>query len=105
MRGACQAFLQREGKKNMCHVSSLRVSPRGFVVSALGGKMVRRIGIVLVSLVLQGCGRPPAHEPVTLTLLGEWSSKTFTETRQLELQQILRETGNRVSLIPGPESL
>ena len=67
-------------------------------------KLVRPICIVLLSLPLEGCTRPPAHEPVTLTLLGEWSSKTFTETRQLELQQFTRETGIRVSLIPGPES-
>ena len=68
------------------------------------GKLVRPICIVLLPLLLQGCARPSVHEPLTLTLLGEWSSKTFTETRQLELQQFTRETGIRVSLIPGPES-
>lgn len=55
-------------------------------------------------MLCEGCARPPAHEPVTLALLGEWSSKTFTEERQLELQHFTRETGIRVILIPGPES-
>src|ERR1700686_2794273 len=66
-------------------------------------EIVRPVCIVLL-LLCEGCARPPAHEPVTLTLLGEWSSQTFTETRQLELQQFTRETGIRVIFIPGPES-
>src|SRR5258708_34875213 len=41
--------------------------------------------IVLLSLLLQGCTRPSVHEPVTLTLLEEWSNKTFGEARQQEL--------------------
>jgi trehalose/maltose transport system substrate-binding protein len=60
--------------------------------------------IVLLFLLCEGCARPSAQEPVTLTLLGEWSSKTFTETRQLELQQFTQATGIRVNFIPGPES-
>ena len=67
-------------------------------------EMVRPVCIVLLFLLCEGCARPPAHEPVTLTLLGEWSSRTFTEERQLELQQFTEETGIRVSFIPGPES-
>jgi len=67
-------------------------------------EMVRPVCIVLLFLLCEGCARPSAHEPVTLTLLGEWSSKTFTQTRQLELQQFTEETGIRVSFIPGPES-
>src|ERR1700676_5034430 len=67
-------------------------------------EMVRPVCIVLLFLLCEGCARPSAHEPVTLTLLGEWSSKTFTQTRQLELQQFTRETGIHVSLISGPES-
>jgi trehalose/maltose transport system substrate-binding protein len=59
---------------------------------------------VLLLLLCEGCARPAAREPVTLTLLGEWSSKAYTETRQLELQQFTRETGIRVTFIPGPES-
>jgi trehalose/maltose transport system substrate-binding protein len=60
--------------------------------------------IVLLFLFCASCARPPAHEPVTLTLLGEWSSKAFTEARQVELQQFTQETGIRVNFIPGPES-
>ena len=75
-----------------------------FVVFALGSKMVRPICIVLLSLLLEGCTKPSAHEPVTLTFLEEWSNKTFSEARQQELQQFTRETGIRVSLLPSPES-
>jgi trehalose/maltose transport system substrate-binding protein len=60
--------------------------------------------IVLFSLLLGGCARPSVHEPVTLTLLEEWSNKTFSDARQQELQQFTRETGIRVSLLPSPES-
>lgn len=67
-------------------------------------ELVRPIYIVLLLLLCAGCARPAAKEPVTLTLLGEWSSKAFTEARQLELQQFTRETGIRVTFIPGPES-
>ncbi len=75
-----------------------------FVVFALGSKMVRPICIVLLSLLLEACTKPAAHEPVTLTFLEEWSDKTFSEARQQELQQFTRETGIRVSLLPSPES-
>jgi len=74
------------------------------VVFTVSGKMVRPICIVLLSLLLQGCARPSVHEPVTLTLLEEWSNKTFSEARQQELQQFTRETGIRVSLLPSPDS-
>jgi trehalose/maltose transport system substrate-binding protein len=74
------------------------------VVFTLGGKMVRPICMVLLPLLLQGCSRPSVHEPVTLTLLEEWSNKTFSEARQQELQQFTRETGIRVSLLPSPDS-
>ena len=66
--------------------------------------MRRSICIVLLSWLLQGCARPSVHEPVTLTLLEEWSNKTFSEARQGELQQFTRETGIRVSLLPSPDS-
>src|SRR5260370_37865948 len=66
--------------------------------------MVRLICIVLLSLLLECCTRPSVPEPVTLTLLEEWSNKTFSEARQQELQQFTRETGIRVSLLPSPES-
>ena len=68
------------------------------------GKMARLICIVLLSLVLECCTKPSVHEPVTLTLLEEWSNKTFSEARQQELQQFTRETGIRVNLLPSPES-
>src|SRR5467141_287688 len=68
------------------------------------GKMARPICLVLLSLVLEGCARPSVQEPVTLTLLEEWSNKTFSEARQQELQQFTRETGIRVNLLPSPES-
>jgi len=74
------------------------------MVFTVGAKMVRPICIVLLSLLLQGCARPSVHEPVTLTLLEEWSNKTFSEARQQELQQFSRETGIRVSLLPSPDS-
>src|SRR6266851_1908633 len=68
------------------------------------GKMVRPICAVLLSLLLEGCTKPAVHEPVTLTLLEEWTNKAFSEARQQELQQFTRETGIRVSLLPSPES-
>jgi len=68
------------------------------------GKMARLICIVLLSLIPECCTQPSIHEPVTLTLLEEWSNKTFSEARQQELQQFTRETGIRVSLLPSPES-
>jgi trehalose/maltose transport system substrate-binding protein len=87
-------------------VSSLRLSHR-IAVFTLDGKMVRLVRlicIVLLPLLLQGCTKPAVHEPVTLTLLEEWSSKTFSEARQQELQQFTRETGIRVNLLPSPDS-
>src|SRR6202790_2333234 len=66
--------------------------------------MVRPICIVLFSLLLGSCARPPVREPVTLTLLEECSNKRFSEARQQELEQFTRETGIRVSLLPSPDS-
>jgi trehalose/maltose transport system substrate-binding protein len=68
------------------------------------GKMAGPVCIVLLCLLLEGCGWASVHEPVTLTLLDEWPSKTFSEGRQQELQQFTRETGIRVNLLPSPES-
>src|SRR6267142_5165161 len=67
-------------------------------------KMASPVFIVLLSLLLEGCTRPAIHEPVTLTLLEEWTTKTFSEEREQELQQFTRETGIRVKLLPSPES-
>jgi trehalose/maltose transport system substrate-binding protein len=67
------------------------------------GKM-RPVCVVLLLLLVQGCTRPSVHEPVTLTLLEEWSNKRFGDARQQELQQFTRETGIRVRLLPSPDS-
>jgi trehalose/maltose transport system substrate-binding protein len=67
-------------------------------------KVAGTVCIVLLCLLLEGCGRPSAHEPVTLTFLEEWVNKTFGEARQQELQQFTRETGIRVRLLPSPDS-
>src|SRR5713101_22961 len=68
------------------------------------GGMAGAVCIVLLSLFLEGCARPSVQEPITLTLLEEWTTKTFHEGRQQELQQFTRETGIRVKLLPSPES-
>jgi trehalose/maltose transport system substrate-binding protein len=67
-------------------------------------KMVRPICVVLLSFLLEGCTRSAVHEPVTLTLLEEWTNKAFSEARQQELQQFTGETGIRVRLLPSPET-
>src|ERR1017187_8299725 len=71
---------------------------------ANSGGMAAAVCIVLLSLLLGSCTRPPVREPVTLTLLEEWTTKTFNEARQQELQQFTGETGIRVKLLPSPES-
>ncbi len=68
------------------------------------GKLAGPICIVLLSLLLEGCARQSVHEPVTLTLVEEWTSKAFSDARQQELQQFTRATGIRVNLLPSPES-
>jgi trehalose/maltose transport system substrate-binding protein len=60
--------------------------------------------MVLLSVLLEGCARESAHEPVTLTLLEEWTNQAFGEGRQRELEDFTRETGIRVRLLPSPES-
>ena len=71
---------------------------------AKSGGMSAAVCVVLFSLLLGSCTRPPVHEPVTLTLLEEWTTKTFNEARQQELQQFTQESGIRVKLLPSPES-
>jgi trehalose/maltose transport system substrate-binding protein len=66
--------------------------------------MAGPVCIVLLSLLLLGCTRPSVQEPVTLTLLEEWTQMTFSEGRHQELQQFTRETGIQVKLLPSPES-
>src|SRR5260370_28413674 len=67
-------------------------------------KLLSPICFVLLSFLLQACARTPVHAPVTLTLLEEWTTKTFSEAREQELLQFTRETGIRVKLLPSPES-
>jgi trehalose/maltose transport system substrate-binding protein len=85
-----------------------RVVAQGFRALYAGwsnsGKMARPICIVLLSLLLEGCTRPSVHEPVTLTLLEEWTAKTINEGREQELRQFTQETGIQVKLLPSPES-
>jgi trehalose/maltose transport system substrate-binding protein len=66
--------------------------------------MMRPACIALLALLLEGCGKPPAQEPATVTLLEEWTTKTMSDGRQQELEQFTRETGIRVKLLPSPES-
>src|SRR5258708_9606584 len=80
------------------------VVARGISGLCSSGKVAGPVCLVLLSLALQGCARPSVHEPVTLTLLDqEWTTKTFGERRQAELQQFTRETGIQVKLLPSPE--
>jgi trehalose/maltose transport system substrate-binding protein len=68
------------------------------------GRILGPAWIVLLSLLLAACASESAPEPVTLTLLEEWTTRTFGEGRQQELEQFTRETGIRVELLPSPES-
>ena len=62
------------------------------------------ICLALVCIFLSHCSRRSADQPVTLTLLEEWSNKRFSDEREQELQQFTRETGIRVRLLPSPDS-
>lgn len=68
------------------------------------GWIVGPFCIALLCLFLESCSEPSVHEPVTLTLLEEWSNKRFSDARQQELEQFTRETGIRVRLLPSPDS-
>jgi len=72
--------------------------------TTLSRRMIRPTCILLLALLLEGCPGPSAQDPVTLTLLEEWTSKTLSEARQRELEQFTRETGIRVKVLPSPES-
>jgi trehalose/maltose transport system substrate-binding protein len=77
---------------------------RGLNSEGSSAKITCFVVTALLFFLLNGCARPSAHEPVTLTLLEEWTTKTFSEGRQQELQQFTRETGIQVKLLPSPES-
>ncbi|HEX6626554.1 MAG TPA: extracellular solute-binding protein [Gemmatimonadaceae bacterium] len=66
--------------------------------------MMRATCISSLVLLLVDCGAPAAKEPVTLTLLEEWTGQNVSEVRRQELEQFTRETGIRVKLLPSPES-
>jgi trehalose/maltose transport system substrate-binding protein len=68
------------------------------------GRIAAAACIALLFQLLEGCAREPSREPVTLTILEEWTAKAFGEGRQEELRQFTRETGIRVELLPSPES-
>jgi len=59
--------------------------------------------MVALSLLLGDC--TSVHAPVTLTFVDqEWATTTFSQERELELQQFTRKTGIQVKLLPSPES-
>ena len=66
--------------------------------------MIRPVRVAAFCLMLGSCSRSTDEEPVTLTLLEEWTTKAISEGRQRELEQFTRETGVRVKLLPSPES-
>lgn len=109
-RGALGIVAFSSRNKNLRHAGEMLRRIQRLVAERIHGPYAGRarryalFALFCFFLPCQGCARPFAHNPVTLTLLGEWSSKTFTETRQRELQQFTQETGIRVSLVPGPES-
>ena len=77
---------------------------RGLSAGWLNHGRIVPVCVVLLCLFLQACSKRSDHEPVTLTLLEEWSDKRFSDARQQELQQFTRETGIRVRLLPSPDS-
>lgn len=63
----------------------------------------------LLLLCLTSCRRPPYNAPatpVTITFIG-WSTATLRELSEYQglLDQFMQQTGIRVNLIPGPESI
>src|SRR5260370_7950298 len=68
------------------------------------GKMAGPVCVMLLTLALHGCARPSVHETVTLTLLAEWSNKTFSEPRHHVLPQFTHQTANQSILLPPPPS-
>jgi trehalose/maltose transport system substrate-binding protein len=101
----------REGfKKKSISLKIQRAVAQGILALSPGwtnsAKMAGPVCIVMFSLLLQGCTRPSVHEPITLTFLDqEWTTTTFNEERERELQQFTRESGIQVKLLPSPESL
>jgi trehalose/maltose transport system substrate-binding protein len=88
---------------NLSRVVSVGIPGLAAARSA-AGTIASAVCVVLASLLLEGCAPASVQEPVTVTLLEEWTNKTFSEGRRQELQQFTRETGIRVALLPSPES-
>jgi trehalose/maltose transport system substrate-binding protein len=98
---ATTELTERKWSRKLRHTPRIRGRYAGWSNS---GKMLRPACIVVLSLLLAGCAKQSVHEPVTLTLLEEWTNKAFSDARQQELQQFTRETGIQVNLLPSPES-
>src|ERR1700722_7284432 len=66
--------------------------------------VVGAAGILLLSLMLEGC-RPSARDPVTVTVLDpEGSQPDELPAAEHESQQFTRETGVLVKHLPVPET-
>src|ERR1700722_18141234 len=98
---ATTELTERKWSRKLRHTPRIRGRYAGWSNS---GKMLRPACIVVLSLLLAGCAKQSVHEPVTLTLLEEWTNKAFSDARQQELQQFTRDTGIQVNLLPSPES-
>jgi trehalose/maltose transport system substrate-binding protein len=85
------------------------IKPRWFPTPVLPSQQLRKrilsgFCTLFVVIGLESCG-PPAQQPVTLTLLdSRWLDKEFNDWRDQELEQFTRETGIKVTLLPGPEA-
>ncbi|MCU1262334.1 MAG: hypothetical protein JWO80_5219, partial [Bryobacterales bacterium] len=91
-------------KANEGRSKTPRVIAKGMRELSHSGTVAYALCILPLSLLMQACTEPSAHEPVTLTLLEEWTQMTFSQGRHDELEQFTRETGIRVKLLPSPES-
>jgi trehalose/maltose transport system substrate-binding protein len=72
--------------------------------TTLSRSMIRPACVALLALLLEGCAGSSDKEPVTLTLLEEWTGKNISDGRRQELELFTRETGIRVKVLPSPES-
>jgi hypothetical protein len=86
------------------------VKIRGVVVQRIRGlcaawssscKTAGFVCMVLLSLLLEGCMRPPSSNPLTLTFLDPGTSPAEVNAA---LQGFTQETGIQVKHLPAPES-
>src|SRR6266700_6482496 len=93
----------------MCWRFRSAIKPRWFRTPVPPSQQFRKhtltaLCTLLVLVGLESCGAP-ARQPVTLTLLDpRWLDKGFNDWRDQELEQFTRETGIKVTLLPGPEA-